>query len=105
MDKISGIVRLGDGTPVSRGFVEVHIYNELECGTTVWAYSSGLTDDAGRYHVLQDGPTAVPTGCLRVTAHGGSDPLSDPTVSVDTVVQEVDVFDGELSIMVDLTLP
>jgi hypothetical protein len=101
--EVSGMVQRDDGTPVAQGFVEVHIYSELECGATVWGYSSVLTDDAGRYHIQQDGPDAVPTGCLRVTAHGGSDPLSEPTVSVDTVVQEADVVDGDLSIMVDLT--
>jgi hypothetical protein len=103
--EVSGIVRRGDGTPVAQGFVELHVYNELQCGTTVWAYSSGLTDAAGRYQVQQDELAGVLTGCLRVTAHGGSDPLSEPTVSVDTVVQEVDVVAGETSITVDLTLP
>lgn len=102
---VRGTVQRGDGTPVSQGFVEFQFYNKPECGTTLWGSGSGLTDTVGRYQVQQDGPDRVPAGCLRVTAHGGSDPLSEPTVSVDTVVQENDVADGELDVVLDLTLP
>ena len=98
-------VEQADGTPVSQGFVEFQFYNAAECGTPLWGTGSGLTDTAGRYLIQQEGPDRVPTGCLRVTARGGSDPLSEPTVSVDSVMQEDDVGDGELDAVVDLTLP
>jgi hypothetical protein len=104
--EVSGAVRRADGTPLSNGFVELHFFRELECGTTpVYGSSFSRTDAAGRYHAQQLAPGAVLTGCFRVTASGGSDPMSEPRASMDTVVQEVAVIEGETNIKVDLTVP